>query len=228
MSLTKELVDLCYRVEPEATRPGDSIALVDEDYRTLAERLDREVGSDAFWVFAYGSLVWKPAFEAVESKRATAFGWHRTFSLTMHRYRGSPAIPGLMMALSKGGRCDGFIYRVSDENRRADIEMLLRREMDDEFGASATRWITVKTVDGTARALGCWVGARGELIVEGKPLEQVADILARACGHVGSNAEYLFNTVTHLEAAGIHDRNLWRLQSLLADRIRELNGLPLE
>lgn len=228
MSLTRELVDLCYRVEPEAARPGDSVALVDDDYRALAERLDREAGTDPFWVFAYGSLVWKPAFEAAESRRATAFGWHRTFSLVMQRYRGSPTVPGLMMALSRGGRCDGFIFRLPDQSRRADIETLLRREMDDEFGASAGRWMTVRTKDGSVRAFGCWVGAKGRLIDEGRPFEQVADILARACGHVGSNAEYLFNTVAHLEAAGIHDRNLWRLQALLAARIRELNGLPLE
>jgi len=43
-----------------------------------------------------------------------------------------------------------------------------------------------------------------------QPLEKVANVLARACGHVGSGAEYLYNTVSHLEEFGIHDRNLWR------------------
>jgi cation transport protein ChaC len=47
----------------------------------------------------------------------------------------------------------------------------------------------------------------------------VADVLAKACGHIGSGAEYLLNTVTHLEAKGIHDANLWRLQKLVAARI---------
>jgi cation transport protein ChaC len=32
-------------------------------------------------------------------------------------------------------------------------------------------------------------------------------------------AEYLFSTVSKLEELGIHDRNLWRLQSMVADRI---------
>ena len=50
-------------------------------------------------------------------------------------------------------------------------------------------------------------------------------MLARACGHVGSGAEYLYNTVTHLEDHGIRDRNLWRLQQLVADEIRSFATL---
>jgi len=50
----------------------------------------------------------------------------------------------------------------------------------------------------------------------------VADALARASGHVGSCAEYLLETVMHLEELGIRDHRLWRLQGLVADRI--LNG----
>jgi len=49
-------------------------------------------------------------------------------------------------------------------------------------------------------------------------------VLARACGHVGSGAEYLYNTVSHLEEFGIRDRNLWRLQQLVADEIRSIHG----
>ncbi len=44
-------------------------------------------------------------------------------------------------------------------------------------------------------------------------------MLADACGHRGSGAEYVLNTVTHLEAKGIRDRNLWKLQRLVADVI---------
>ena len=43
-----------------------------------------------------------------------------------------------------------------------------------------------------------------------------------AVGHVGTMAEYLLNTVTHLEAAGIHDRRLWRMQALVAERLERL------
>ena len=38
-------------------------------------------------------------------------------------------------------------------------------------------------------------------------------------GHWGSGAEYLMNTVHHLEDYGIHDRALWHLQRLVASEI---------
>jgi cation transport regulator ChaC len=56
-------------------------------------------------------------------------------------------------------------------------------------------------------------------------LARVAQILARACGHIGSGAEYLFQTVSKLEEFGIRDRNLWRLQQLVADEIRSMPPL---
>ena len=51
--------------------------------------------------------------------------------------------------------------------------------------------------------------------------EEIADVLADACGSWGSGAEYLHNTVAHLEEHGIHDRTLWRLQELVARRIAD-------
>jgi cation transport protein ChaC len=69
------------------------------------------------------------------------------------------------------------------------------------------------------RALVFWAGPKGDGIASKLPLERVAWVLARACGHVGSCASYLYNTVAKLEEFGIHDRNLWRLQELVAEEI---------
>ena len=52
------------------------------------------------------------------------------------------------------------------------------------------------------------------------PSEEVASILARACGHIGSGAEYLYKTVVALEALGIRDPHLWQLQNLVATEIK--------
>ena len=56
--------------------------------------------------------------------------------------------------------------------------------------------------------------------VAGLSIEDTAAALAKACGHWGTGAEYLLNTVQHLEALGIHDRFLWRLQQRVAEKIR--------
>ncbi len=46
--------------------------------------------------------------------------------------------------------------------------------------------------------------------------EAVSEKIVGACGHLGSAADYLFNTVRNLEAWGIHDRHLWTLQRKVA------------
>jgi cation transport protein ChaC len=68
-------------------------------------------------------------------------------------------------------------------------------------------------------ALGFVIDRRSPFYAGKLALEDVADVLAYAAGHWGSCAEYLQNTVAHLEELGIRDRNLWRLQVLVAERI---------
>lgn len=223
MDLTAELVALCHRDEVATPHDPSMELLTDEDFADLARRLSDSRQGEDLWLFAYGSLIWKPEFETVEKRRATAFGWHRSFCLELHSWRGTPAQPGLMMALERGGRCDGVVYRLPHGNIEKQIERLLRREMTYRQNASAVRWLPAATAAGPVRALGFWIGPTGERISSKLPLPAVAGILARACGHLGSGAEYLYKTVLHLEEFGIHDRNLWTLQKLVAKEIRMLH-----
>ena len=225
MRLTPELVALSIRPEPDyGAEPGLTL-LTDEELRASARRFDAECGSDPFWVFAYGSLIWRPEFRSVEHVRATAYGWHRAFSLKMQSWRGSPEQPGLMMALARGGRCDGIAYRLSAQDRVDQIVPVLRREVRFREARNMARWIPVRTARGTLRAMVFWAGPRGPYVADGLPLDEVARILARACGHGGSCAEYLYNTVAHLLDHGIRDRNLWRLQELVAEELEALHAL---
>jgi len=225
MCLTADLVQLCHRDEIDPGPDPKRNSLTDEDFVALTDQLAGESGNEPLWVFAYGSLIWKPEFEFVEQRRATAMGWHRSFCLEIKSWRGSPEQAGLMMALERGGQCDGMIYRLPEGDRTAQIARLLRREISDHDHVKSVRWLPVKTADGPVRSLGFWVGPTGDRICPREPLPSVAATLARACGYVGSCAEYLYNTVTHLEHFGIHDRNLWRLQQLVAEEIREIHGI---
>ena len=81
------------------------------------------------------------------------------------------------------------------------------------------RWIDVETTDAKFKALTFAMNRKSTRYLADLSEEQIADILAAACGYRGAMAEYLFSTVAKLEELGIHDRNLWRLQALVADRI---------
>jgi len=219
MALTAALVARCERTEPDpGPKPGHAY-FTDEEYDAAAAALLQQKPPGSLWIFAYGSLIWKPAFVSVEHRRATAFGWHRSFSLEITRWRGSPQQPGLMMALARGGRCQGVIYRLPDADLRGQLGGLLRREVGGKQGLRCVRWITVETDGGKLRALAFWARPTEPDDASKRPLADVARILARACGHIGSGADYLFRTVSKLEEFGIRDRNLWLLQQLVADEI---------
>lgn len=223
MRLTPEMVGRAFREESDpGPGPGFTPA-PEEESRALAESLLARPEAPApgapVYVFAYGSLIWKPDFEVTETLRGKLHGWHRAFSIGLTRWRGSPAQPGLMMALARGGSCVGLLMRLPDAAIAETLTTLVRREIPHREGADMARWSRVETERGLIPALVFWAGPKGPEIEHRLPLATVAHRLAHACGHGGSGAEYLYNTVEHLECAGIHDRNLWRLQALVADEI---------
>jgi len=219
MSLTPDLVALCERPEPDPGPNPNFTPIEPAELDILSERLLEQLGDRALWLFAYGSLIWKPNFVFVEQRRGTIHGWHRSFCLELTRWRGSPQQPGLMMALEQGGSCDGVTFRLPDGEHREHIRNLVGREITTREDLAMVRWVTVRTETGPMRALVFWAGPKGDGIASKLPLERVARVLARACGHVGSCASYLYNTVAKLEEFGIRDRNLWRLQELVAGEI---------
>jgi glutathione-specific gamma-glutamylcyclotransferase len=222
MDLTPELVAKVHRVEPDEGPPANVVLLTDEDYVAIAADLLAGLGNAPLRVFAYGSLIWKPEFEHVKHARATLRGWHRSFCLRIDRWRGTRRQPGLMMALDRGGSCNGIVYTLPPDDRHGQVMKLLRRETS--YKPFNNMPILVKVECGGER-LPCitfTVRKESPARVPGLPLDEVAQVLARAAGHVGSGAEYLYNTVSHLEQFGITDRNLWTLQKLVAEEIRRM------
>ena len=229
ISLTAEHVA---RVHREIPNPGPDAQFgypSDDDYlQHLRMVLSRhEAGRDA-WIFAYGSLIWKPAVDHAEERIGTARGWHRSFRMRLTRGRGTHAQPGLMLGLDRGGQCRGVLYRIAGDVLEAQIERLLRRELPIKTlkgePTYLARWLHVDTTGPggepeRVRALAFVLNRRGFNYSGKLTQEEIADHLAVACGYLGSGAEYLLNTVAHLEERGIHDRGLWQLQEMVAQRI---------
>jgi len=229
MALTAELVALCDRAEADPGPESGFRYLTEAEFDAAAagllkQRLGDDKADCPVGIFAYGSLIWKPEVEVKQRVRARAYGWHRTFSLELTRWRGSPTQKGLMMGLGRGGCCDGVIDYLDPADQAGQIGLLLRREISTPEELSGVRWVSAETAKGRERALAFWAAPTGLDYVRERSLEEVAHILCRACGHIGSGAAYLFETVSKLHELGIRDRNLWRLQQLVAREICELHG----
>jgi glutathione-specific gamma-glutamylcyclotransferase len=222
LTLTAEMVAEIHRLEAD---PGpDHIELSSDDYRDAAQLIADQNAGRPLWLFAYGSLIWKPAFEHVELRSCKAFGWRRSFCLEIRRWRGTPEQPGLMMCLDYGGCCQGIGFRLPGGNDYEQVLRLLRREADYKGDLAAIRWIEVQSGSEKFRALAVWAAPRNDASYVKLPIERQAYLLARAAGHVGTCAEYLHNTIVQLHEHGIHDTYLWRLQELVADEIHRMRS----
>ncbi len=222
MALTPELAARVFRAVPEPPPDDRFPRLADDERSALAERLLAGRDGAPIWVFAYGSLIWKPVFAPEELRHGIAHGWHRAFNLRLESFRGTADRPGLMLALAPGGRSRGLLMRLPAADPRPALDELIRREVPFHAFTPMVRWITVGTRTGPLPALVFWAGALPSWTERGLTLEATARRLARACGYVGSCADYLQQTVAHLEEHGIRDRNLWRLQQLVAAEIERV------
>ena len=221
MHLSAEHVASVHRLETDEGPRPHLQQMNDADYAGLAAALAAKLVSAPLRVFAYGSLIWKPEFEFSHRFVATLPGWHRSFCMHIERWRGTRETPGLMMGLDRGGSCRGVVYELRDENPLAQLERLLRREMTNKPATNMPRWMRVSHEGKKFQALAFTASRSGHSYRGKLPLDKVAKILARAAGHWGTGAEYLFNTVSHLEEFGIHDRGLWQLQELVAAEIEK-------
>ena len=68
MSLTADLVALCHREIAEPARDPEAARFGDAEYDNAASEVLARLGSGPIWVFAYGSLIWKPGASVAETR----------------------------------------------------------------------------------------------------------------------------------------------------------------
>lgn len=197
-------------VQPHATLPP-------------AETLPLAPDGD-MWVFAYGSLIWKPGFDHAGRFPARLRGYHRSFCLWSHRYRGTPERPGLVLGLDRGGACRGVVFRVPGPQAAAVLAYLDDRELPD--GAEVvyhrrTLHVDVAAPDGpgggpTRVPAIAYVANRAcRLYVPRLEAAAAAVTIAGGHGQMGANRDYLLNTIAHLAEIGVEDAGLTRIAGLL-------------
>ena len=172
------------------------------------------------WVFAYGSLMWRPGFDHVERAPARLIGLHRALCVYSFVHRGTPEKPGLVLGLDQGGACRGVAYRVSARQRAQTVRYLREREQITGVYREIVRPVVLAgTPERRVRAL-LYAVDRGHPQYAGRlSIDQQLHYVRQGHGHSGANRDYVVATVKELEAQGCRDVGL----HLLAERLKSVH-----
>ena len=156
------------------------------------------------WVFGYGSLIWRPGFDFIESVQARLHGYHRSLCVFSHVHRGTPEQPGLVLGLDRGGVCRGVAFRVSAEKANETIAYL--REREQATTVYVEKWLSLSLADGRRIRGLAYVADRKHLQYAGRlPPEELLALVRTGRGISGENPDYVLRTQEHLQRMGIFD-----------------------
>jgi cation transport protein ChaC len=157
-----------------------------------------------FWVFGYGSLIWRPGFAHLETRRARLHGFRRSLCVYSWVHRGTPERPGLVLGLDRGGSCIGLAFRVPGDLRAEVLAYLRERELVTNVYLERT--LPVRLDGGETVSAVCYVVDRTHRQYAGNlHAADAAAVVNGAVGQSGVNEDYVRNTLTHLRALGIRD-----------------------
>ena len=157
-----------------------------------------------FWVFGYGSLIWRPGFAHVETRRARLHGYRRSLCVYSFVHRGTRERPGLVLGLDHGGSCVGLAFRVPGNLRDEVITYLRERELVTDVYLERTLKIRLDG-GGTVEAVAYIVDRQHEQYAGALDAAHAAAVVRGAVGQSGNNEDYVLSTLEHLEALGIRD-----------------------
>lgn len=158
------------------------------------------------WLFAYGSLIWRPEFDFIEQRPATLHGYHRSLCLWSRINRGTPETPGVVFALDQGGKCEGVAYRVAADQVKAIFPPLWQREMPS--GAYNPEWVECQSSNRSISALAFVINPATDAYVPTMPIEQLRQVIHSAHGINGPCIDYVLQTASALKHANIADPKL--------------------
>lgn len=134
-------------------------------------------------------------------------GWRRALCVYSHVYRGTPAKPGLVLGLDRGGACAGVAFRVEAALREPTIRYL--REREQATAVYIERFVPIVLESGERVSALTFVADRMHRQYAGRlGREAMLELVRAATGELGDNAAYVTETYNHLLAIGVRDRDL--------------------
>lgn len=170
------------------------------------------------WIFAYGSLIWRPAFPYLERRPAFLPGFARRFWQGSPDHRGVPGAPGRVVTLvpAPDETCGGCAYRIDpaaadailallDAREAAGFERLMREVLDTPSGTAFAEALVYVASAANPHFL-------GEL-----DEREIAAWVRRSQGPSGPNSEYVLRLHEALGELGVVDPHVECIVKWLRD-----------
>ncbi len=165
---------------------------------------------DDFWVFGYGSLIWRQDFEVLDYQPASIGGWARRLWQGSHDHRGVPDDPGRVATIveAPGERCHGCALLVPHDV----FEHLDHREKNGYERIDLPIQLPDREVDGVT-----YIAPRDNHAFLGDaPKEEIVAQLRRCFGESGSNLEYVLELSNALKELNIDDPHIRQIAGWLS------------
>jgi len=173
------------------------------------------------WIFAYGSLIFRPGFAFVERRRAFVRGWARRFWQGSPDHRGVPGAPGRVVTLLPRAEeiCGGAAYRV--DVAWAD-RILAALDLREQAGFVRTPLPLLDAPSGSTFAEGItWVaGVDNPHFLGELPEAEIAEYVRDRRGPSGANADYVLSLAEALRALDVQDPHVDAIAHALESRRR--------
>lgn len=161
------------------------------------------------WAFAYGSLIWNPAFAHAGGVPARLYGYRRKYCFYAPLGRGTPERPGMMLGLVPGRCCAGVAFRIPWRRAGHELRLLWKREMAGQ--AYIAKVLPVMTAGGRVPAVTFVMDMAYEHYVGDLEEARVIEAVAQGEGILGTSRDYLYDTVAKLAERGLRDPYLDRI-----------------
>lgn len=175
-----------------------------------------ELPADDLWIFGYGSLMWRPEFEFVESTLAKVFGFRRDLCLWSIVHRGTHERPGLVFGLTNGGSCLGRAFRVHAADRENALEYLWKREMI--WYAYIPKLVRIHIRNGIEVGLTFVVDTEHPQYVRNLSDQTIASVIGASRGKSGHNREYFLDCLNKFEEMGVCVNRYKNIKKLINTR----------